>query len=206
MTLKIEHLSESRLKDFVNYLQNLPQEAYSKDIALDEKDILSFRYYPGCRYVIALSQTNHKITERKEETIMGHLCIMTPSTKYGYHQEHIVEVHINVIPEFQKKGIGKTLLSFFIKEAKKGKEKSGIKKIKTKMLGGNEKVIKLFESFGFEKEAVMKKEWKLIVDDNKVKGNKESGEKKTTREKKTIGKKQAKRTVYEDCVYMSLML
>ena len=53
------------------------------------------------------------------------------------------------------------------------------------MLANNEKVMKLFESFGFEKEAIMKEEWKLIIED-----------KETSKQKE----------VYEDGVYMSLFL
>ena len=160
MTLKIEHLSESRLKDFVNYLENLPQEAYSKNIVLDEKDILSFRYYPGNKYVVAVDI---------EGKILGHICIMQPKVKYGYHQEHIVEIHINVLNNYQGKGVGKAMLEYFLDWIKKNNLKKNknekIKKIKTKILANNKKVIKLFEKFGFKKEALLEKEWKVISND-----------------------------------------
>ena len=184
MTLKIENLSESKLKEFVSYLENLPLQTYSKGVVLDEKDILSFRYYPGNQYVIAIDELKNK--KRNEKSIVGHICIMQPKVKYGYHQEHIVEIHINVLQEHQGKGIGKKLLAFFLKEIKKTNKdrKTTISKIKTKMMANNEKVIKLFENFEFKKEALLKKEWKIISEDQKDK----------------------KKEAYEDTVLMGLLL
>jgi RimJ/RimL family protein N-acetyltransferase len=173
MKPKIEFLQDSKLREFSEYLEKIPYSAYQKDVELDEKDILSFRYYHGNRYIIAKENGN----------IVGHLCIMFPYSKYGYHQEHIIEVHINVLPEFQSKGVGKALLEFFIKDIHKNNKKSGIMKIKTKMLASNRPVINLFEKFGFKKEGVLEKEWKIVME------------------------KEGKKIIcYEDAVYMCLML
>ena len=147
MKSKIEFLQDSKLREFEEYLEKIPYSTYQKGVELDEKDILSFRYYHGNRYIIA----------KDNQRIIGHLCIMFPYSKYGYHQEHIIEVHINVLPDFQAKGIGKALLDFLIKDIKKDRKKNGIMKIKTKMLASNKPVINLFEKFGFKIEAVLKK-------------------------------------------------
>ena len=69
-------------------------------------------------------------------------------------------MHINIAKEYHGKGIGKALLSYLLKYIQSKKE---IVKIKTKMLENNQAAIKLFESFGFVKEAVLEKEWKLII-------------------------------------------
>ncbi|MFH1439747.1 MAG: GNAT family N-acetyltransferase [Candidatus Woesearchaeota archaeon] len=184
MKHKIAFLDDANLREFIDYLEKIPYSAYPKNIILDEKDLASFRYYHGNRYIVAFDCS-------EKNNIIGHLCIMTPATKYGYHQEHIVEVHINVIPEYQNKGIGKALLEFFIEEVKKGKKKSGIRKIKTKMLAGNEKVIRLFERFGFKKEALLKDEWKMIIESNR---------------KSEDNCENNKKVIYEDGIYMSLIL
>ncbi|MBT4541330.1 GNAT family N-acetyltransferase [Candidatus Woesearchaeota archaeon] len=190
MKPKVMFLDDSNLKLFVDYLEKLPYLTYSKDVILDQKDVLSFKYYHNNTYIIAVGnidpeKRHEPVTNIRKSKVIGHICIMHPATKHGYHQEHVLEVHINIMPEYQQKSVGKTLMKFLLKEVKKGKKKSGIKKIKTKMLANNEKVIKLFESFGFEKEAIMKEEWKLIIED-----------KETSKQKE----------VYEDGVYMSLFL
>lgn len=185
MKLTIKFLDDSKLRSFIDYLELLPYSSYSDDVVLDEKDVLSFKYYHGNTYIIAFdnNKKQDKNTINKED-IIGHVCIMHPVNKHGYHQEHVLEIHINVLPTYQCKGVGKSMLKFLITEIKKGNKKRGIKKIKTKMLANNEKVIKLFESFGFEKEAIMKKEWKLLIKDKKGK----------------------EKIVYEDAMYMSLFL
>jgi L-amino acid N-acyltransferase YncA len=175
MKYHIQFLENSWLSKFADYLDSIPYFTYSDNVILDEKDVLSFKYYHGNTYVLA--------TDENRE-VLGHICVIHPVNKHGYHQEHILEVHINVLPTHHGKSIGKRLLEFFLKEVKKGNKKRGIKKIHTKMLANNDKVIKLFESLGFKKEAVLKKEWKLLIKDKKGKD----------------------KEVYEDGVYMSLFL
>lgn len=180
----VKFLDDSLLTRFVDYLEQIPYSTYSQGVVLDRADIDSFRYYHGNRYIVALQKGSKRGKGHDtEEKILGHLCIMIPASKYGYHQEHILEVHINVLPEFQSKGVGKALLAFFVKELKKWKHKNNITKIKTKMLGSNTPVIKLFEKFGFKIEAILQKEWKVLYEDH------------------ATGK-----PAYENAVYMSLMV
>lgn len=198
----IQVLTDAKLREFIDYLEQIPYSAYQKEVVLDEKDVFSFGYVPNNKYIIAtddnkVSNNNcdrnsnrdgyieSNSNNKDKNKIIGHICIISPYSKYGYHQEHILEVHINIIPEYQSKGVGKKLLEFFLQEVKKGRKTNGIKKIKTKMLASNEPAIKLFEKVGFEKEALLKKEWKLIIEDEKT------------------GKKTER---YEDCLYMSFDL
>ncbi|MBI4453410.1 GNAT family N-acetyltransferase [Candidatus Woesearchaeota archaeon] len=184
MKPKIQILTDAKLREFIDYLEQIPYSAYQKKVVLDEKDVFSFGYVPNNKYIIAVDKEEADEDKGKDK-IIGHICIMSPYTQYGYHQEHILEVHINIIPEYQHKGVGKALLEFFLQEIKKGRKNNGIKKIKTKMLASNEPAIKLFEKFGFKKEALLKKEWKMIIEDEKT------------------GKKKE---ICEDCLYMSLGL
>lgn len=183
MNPNIQVLTDAKLREFIDYLEQIPYTAYQKNVIMDEKDVFSFGYVPNNKYIIAID--NNSRNNNDNNKIIGHICVMSPYSKYGYHQEHVLEVHINIIPEYQSQGVGKALLEFFLQEVKKGGKTSGIKKIKTKMLASNEPAIKLFEKVGFKKEALLKKEWKLIIEDEKT------------------GKKTER---YENCLYMSLCL
>ena len=44
MKPKVMFLDDSNLKLFVDYLEKLPYLTYSKDVILDQKDVLSFKY------------------------------------------------------------------------------------------------------------------------------------------------------------------
>jgi RimJ/RimL family protein N-acetyltransferase len=74
---------------------------------------------------------------------------------------HKVEFGIGVLKDYWGYGIGKNLLKEFIIWA----DSTGIKKITLHVLETNEKAIKLYQSYGFEVEGVLKKD-KLLSDGN----------------------------------------
>ncbi|MBS3137859.1 GNAT family N-acetyltransferase [Candidatus Woesearchaeota archaeon] len=147
--ISIKLLKEEQKQEFINYLQTIPFYL-NEDVLLDEADMKNFAYNELNEYIIVILKKD----------IIGHIAIQYQKYKYGYHQEHCIEVHINIAKEYHGKGIGKALLSYLLKYIQSKKE---IVKIKTKMLENNQAAIKLFESFGFVKEAVLEKEWKLII-------------------------------------------
>ncbi|MBI5392297.1 GNAT family N-acetyltransferase [Candidatus Woesearchaeota archaeon] len=149
--ISIKLLKDEQKQEFIHYLQTIPFY-FNEDVLLDEADLKNFEFNDLNEYIIA--------TVRKE--IIGHIAIQYQEYKYGYHQEHCIEVHINIAKEYQNKGIGKTLLEYMLKHIQ---TKTKISKIKTKMLENNQAAIQLFESFGFVKEAVLEKEWKVIIKD-----------------------------------------
>ena len=145
-TLKL--LDETNKEEFTHYLQTIPFY-FSDGILLDEADLKNFAFSDFNEYIIAIINSQ----------IIGHITISFPKYKFGYHQEHIIEAHINVQQEWQQKGVGDGLLAFLINFAREKK----MKKIKTKMLANNLGAIRLFEKHGFEQEGFLKKEWKLLV-------------------------------------------
>ncbi len=142
-------LEDKEKQDFVDYLQTIPFY-FSEDVLLDEADLKNFAY----------NDYNHYVIAKYQNEIIGHIAIQYQKYKYGYHQEHIAEIHINVKQEHQKKGIGKQLMKYCLDYLKTKKE---INKIKTKILENNKIIQQLFSNFKFQQEAILKKEWKIII-------------------------------------------
>jgi GNAT superfamily N-acetyltransferase len=88
--------------------------------------------------------------------IAGAVFIVPPDPSMGYHREHALEFHIDVLPGWRRKGVGSVLVRSLIEWAQ---GRGDIKKIEVPALGWNEPVMALLRKHGFEEEGRALRAW-----------------------------------------------
>ncbi|WP_341347491.1 GNAT family N-acetyltransferase [Paenibacillus sp. FSL H3-0469] len=113
----------------------------------------------GFRSLIAAdtaSSTNLFLVAEVQDRLAGFArCEGSPLRRLA----HLAEFGVGVLQEFWGYGIGRSLLEQSISWA----EAIGLEKLSLKVLEGNDKAIRLYESLGFEVEGVLRRD-KLLAD------------------------------------------
>jgi len=86
-----------------------------------------------------------------EGRLVGHLRF---EPKKLQRISHSGEFGISIVPDFRDQGLGRVILELFLEWAVKA---PGIKKVCLEVNAGNERAIRLYERFGFEREGYLKK-------------------------------------------------
>ena len=97
--------------------------------------------------------------------IVGAVFLVPHDPLLGYHREHVMEFHLDVLPGWQRKGVGTVLLEALIDWAKVGGE---VHKLEAPALGWNEPVVALLRKVGFEEEGRDRRAWMVRTDGGDV--------------------------------------
>ena len=123
---------------------------------------------PGTQLDVAdLSTDYHRFDEHYliaevDGQISGALFVVPQDPALGYHREHVLEFHMDVLPGWRRLGVGTALLDAFVQWAVR---RGDVRKIEAAFLGWNEAVLNLLTSRGFEEEGRGKRSWSVIFED-----------------------------------------
>ena len=93
-----------------------------------------------------------------EGEIVGAVFVVPPDPTMGYHREHALEFHIDVLPGWRRQGVGSALITSLVDWAK---ARGDVRKIEVPALGWNEAVLGLLRKHGFQEEGRSTKAWKV---------------------------------------------
>jgi RimJ/RimL family protein N-acetyltransferase len=117
---------------------------------------------PGSELDLAdLSTDYHRFDEpylvvEVEGEIVGALFIVPHDATMGYHREHVLEFHMDVLPGWRRQGVGSTLVGNLIKWAS---ARGDIHKLEAPVLGWNEAMTGMLSSLGFREEGRADRAW-----------------------------------------------
>lgn len=94
--------------------------------------------------------------------IVGAVFIVPPDPVLGYHQDHVMEFHMDVLPGWRRLGVGTALLTNIVEWAR---GKGDVRKLDAACLGWNEPVIALLLKAGFEEEGRSVRSWMVRMDE-----------------------------------------
>ncbi len=167
--VQYSHRSDHVLKDgrtaTVRFKTPADLAAWRRFVALVPDDS---GHAPGTRLDVADLATDyhrfdeHYLIAEVEGEIAGAVFVVPPDPSMGYHREHVLEIHMDVLPGWRRLGIGSALLDGLIEWAI---GRGDIRKLEAAYLGWNEPVLALVASKGFEVEGRGKRSWLVISED-----------------------------------------
>ncbi len=90
------------------------------------------------------------------EEIVGALFVVPPDRMLGYHRDHAVEFHLDVLPGWRRIGVGTALVEGLAQWAR---EQEGVEKLEAAALGWNEPVLAMLAKLGFREEGRASRSW-----------------------------------------------
>ncbi len=93
--------------------------------------------------------------------LVGAVFLVPPDPMLGYHREHVLEFHIDVLPGWRRMGVGRAMLEALIEWARAGGQ---IHKLEAPALGWNEAVMGMLGRLGFEEEGRARRAWMARTD------------------------------------------
>jgi RimJ/RimL family protein N-acetyltransferase len=96
-----------------------------------------------------------------EGEIVGAVFIVPPDQVMGYHQDHLMEFHVDVLPGWRRQGIGTALVEGLVEWAHL---KGDVRKMEAACLGWNEPVIEMLKGAGFREEGRSDRSWMVRLD------------------------------------------
>ncbi len=93
--------------------------------------------------------------------IVGAVFVVPPDPALGYHQDHLLEFHIDVLPGWRRQGVGTALVENLVEWAR---VKGDVRKLEAACLGWNEPVIAMLRGVGFSEEGRSDRSWMVCLD------------------------------------------
>ncbi len=90
------------------------------------------------------------------DEIVGAMFVVPPDPTMGYHREHALEFHMDVLPGWRSKGVGSALLESLVTWAR---AQGDIRKLEAASLGWNQPVVEMLTKAGFEEEGRSRRSW-----------------------------------------------
>jgi RimJ/RimL family protein N-acetyltransferase len=97
----------------------------------------------------------YMVAEAGEE-IVGAAFLVPRDPLMGYHRDHVLEFHMDVLPAWRRRGVGTALVEALVDWARAGGE---VRKVEAPVLGWNEPVLALLRKMGFEEEGRARRAW-----------------------------------------------
>jgi GNAT superfamily N-acetyltransferase len=92
------------------------------------------------------------------EEIVGAVAMTARDEPHGYHREHVVELHPQVLPGWRRQGVGDALMEGIIEWAS---AQGSLLRLEAWSLGWNEALTSFLSKHGFEEEGRWKRAWKV---------------------------------------------
>ena len=157
------HRSEGKLQDgrsvVVRFKTPGDLRAWRRFVALVPDDS---GHRPGTELDVAdLSTDYHRyedpyLVAEVDGEIVGALFVVPRDVTLGYHRDHVVEFHIDVLPGWRRLGVGTALVEALRSWAG---EREGVRRLEAAVLGWNEPVILLLSKLGFHEEGRRSRAW-----------------------------------------------
>lgn len=157
------HRSEGTLRDgrrvTVRFKTPADLRAWRRFVALVPDDS---GHRPGTELDLAdLSTDYHKYDEpylvaEVDGEIVGALFVVPREVALGYHRDHVLEFHMDVLPGWRRLGVGTALVGALRTWAG---EREGVRKLEAAVLGWNEPVIRMLVKLGFREEGRRSRAW-----------------------------------------------
>jgi len=96
-----------------------------------------------------------------EGEIVGAVFIVPADPVLGYHQDHVMEFHVDVLPGWRGQGVGTALVGSLIEWAR---VMGDVRKLEAVCLGWNEPVIGMLKGAGFHEEGRSARSWMVRLD------------------------------------------
>jgi GNAT superfamily N-acetyltransferase len=106
------------------------------------------------------------------DEIVGAVFLVPHDPLLGYHRDHVLEFHMDVLPAWQRRGVGTGLLEALIDWARVGGE---VLKLEAPALGWNEPVLALLRRLGFEEEGRVRRAWMVRTEGGDDEGHDDEG-------------------------------
>jgi putative acetyltransferase len=107
----------------------------------------------------------HYLVAEVDREIVGALFVVPPEASLGYHREHVVEFHMDVLPGWRRMGVGSALLEALTSWAR---ARGDVRRLEAAVLGWNTPVISLLERHGFEEEGRARGGWMVRTEAGSV--------------------------------------
>lgn len=167
--VKYAHRSEHRLGDGrtarVRFKTPADLVAWRRFVALVPDDS---GHAPGTQLDVADLSTDyhrydeHYLVAEVEGEIVGAVFVVPPDPALGYHRDHVVEFHMDVLPGWRRLGVGSSLLAALEEWARSGGE---VRKLEAAFLAWNEPVRALLERAGFQVEGQRAGSWMVRTEE-----------------------------------------
>jgi RimJ/RimL family protein N-acetyltransferase len=163
LIVQYSHRSEHELGDgrdvVVRFKTPGDLKAWRRFIALVPDDS---GHRPGTELDVAdLSTDYHRFDEpylvaEVAGEIVGALFIVPRDPVLGYHRDHAVEFHMDVLPGWRRLGVGTALVASLMEWAG---TQEGVVKLEAAALGWNEPILAMLGKLGFREEGRAKRSW-----------------------------------------------
>lgn len=126
---------------------------------------------PGTELDVAdLSTDYHRFDEpylvaEVDGEIVGALFIVPHDATMGYHREHVLEFHMDVLPGWRRLGVGTALVGNLVRWAS---ARGDIQKLEAPVLGWNEAMTDMLGKMGFREEGRADRAWMIRNGDGEV--------------------------------------
>jgi len=119
---------------------------------LDPEDLMTdYHRYDG-PYLVA----------EVEGEIVGAVFIALGHPVLGYHQDHVLEFHMDVLPGWRGQGVGTALVRALVDWAR---VMGDVSKLEAAFLGWNGSVVGMLRDAGFQEEGRSERSWMVRLDD-----------------------------------------
>jgi GNAT superfamily N-acetyltransferase len=98
-----------------------------------------------------------------EGEIVGAVFVVPRDQVLGYHQDHVLEFHMDVLPGWRRQGVGSALVGALVEWAK---VKGDVQKLDAACLGWNDPVIEMLKGAGFREEGRSDRSWMVHLSGN----------------------------------------
>ncbi|NIP33440.1 MAG: GNAT family N-acetyltransferase [Thermoplasmata archaeon] len=162
------HRSEGRLRDgrsmTVRFKTPADRHAWRRFVALvpDEAG-----HRPGTQLDPAdLTTDYHRydgpyLLAEVEGEIVGAVFVVPPDPVLGYHRDHVIEFHVDVLPGWRRQGVATALVENLVEWAR---VKGDVRKLEAACLGWNEPVIAMLKGAGFTEEGRSERSWMVRLE------------------------------------------
>jgi GNAT superfamily N-acetyltransferase len=96
-----------------------------------------------------------------EGEIVGAVFVVPPDQVMGYHRDHVLEFHVDVLPGWRRQGVATILVENLVEWAK---VKGDVRKLEAACLGWNGPVISMLGNLGFTEEGRSERSWMVRLE------------------------------------------
>ena len=162
------HRSEGKLKDgrplTVRFKTPADRAAWRRFVALVPDDA---GHRPGTQLDPADLMTDYHryegpyLVAEVGGEIVGAVFVVPPDPVLGYHQDHVLEFHVDVLPGWRRQGVASTLVENLVEWSR---VKGDVRKLEAACLGWNEPVIAMLKGLGFAEEGRSDRSWMVRLE------------------------------------------
>ncbi len=167
-TYRKDHRLGDGTKAQVRFKTPADRNAWRRFIALVPDDS---GHAPGTQLDVADLSTDYNkyddpyLIDVVDGEIVGAMFVVPPDPSMGYHMEHTIEFHMDVLPGWRQKGVGTALLESLVNWAR---ARGDIRKLDAAFLGWNRPVVTMLKKAGFEEDGRSRRSWMVRLDNGDV--------------------------------------